>query len=108
LVYHDLPAVKWVLHVNNKGRADTPIIDELHALDCEIEPGSDGQPFTLYHAEGSHEKITDFQPRKDTIGPGGRLKLSAFGGRSSDGTLPFFDLAMPKSGGVAIGVGWTG
>ncbi len=108
LVYHDLPAVEWVLHFTNRGRADTPIIDEMHALDGEFGPGVEGQPCTLYYAEGSHEKITDFQPRQDTIGHGDRLKLSAFGGRSSDGTLPFFNLAMPKGGGVAIGVGWTG
>ncbi len=108
LVYHDVPAVEWVLHVINRGRVDTPIIDNLQTLDCEFGPASDDRPFTLHHAEGSHEKITDFQPRQDEIGQGGQVKLSAFGGRTSDGTLPFFNLAMPAGGGVAIGVGWTG
>ena len=83
------------LHFKNQGRAELtpPIIVELQALDCEFGPALGRTTFTLYHAEGSHEKITDFRPRQGAIGPGDGVKLSAFGGRSSDGTLPFFNVA---------------
>ena len=62
----------------------------------------------LHYAEGSHALITDFQPLEKTLEPGQITQLAAFGGRSSDGTLPLFNLAKPGGGGVVIGVGWTG
>ena len=43
-----------------------------------------------------------------TLELGEAVELAAFGGRSSDGTLPFFNLARPGGGGAVIGVGWTG
>ncbi len=108
VVCRDLPAVEWVLQFKNTGRADTPILENVQALNAEFGPSAAGGPFTLYYAEGSHERITDFRPQEKTLAPGDRLRLACFGGRSSDGTLPLVNLASPDSGGVAIGVGWTG
>jgi alpha-galactosidase len=105
-VYHDFPALEWVLHFRNTGRADTPILEDVQVLDANL--GKDQGDPTLYFAEGSHEKVTDFQPLEKRLLPGNRLQLSSFGGRSSDGILPFFNLAYPGSDGVILGVGWTG
>jgi alpha-galactosidase len=108
VVYRDCPAVEWVLHVTNAGRADTPIFEDVQALNAEFGPSEAGGPCTLYCAEGSHERITDFRPLEKTLSPGQRIRLASFGGRSSDGTLPLLNLAGPGGGGTAIGVGWTG
>ena len=107
-LYRDLPAVEWVVHFRNTGQTDTPILEDVQALDVGLGTGPEEHAFLLHHAEGSHEKITDFQPRETAIGPGQRLSLATFGGRSSDGSLPFFNLAYPGHGGAVIGVGWTG
>jgi alpha-galactosidase len=107
-LYRDLPAVEWVVHFRNGGLADTPILEDVQALSAGLGAGPEGRAFTLHHAEGSHERITDFQPHETPLGPGGRLTLASFGGRSSDGALPFFNLAYPGGGGAVIGVGWTG
>lgn len=109
-VYRDLPAVEWVVHFRNTGQTDTPILEDVQALSVGLGLGTgpEDRAFVLHHAEGSHERITDFQPRETVIGPGQRRSLASFGGRSSDGTLPFFNLAYPGRGGVVIGVGWTG
>ena len=107
--YADSPSVEWVLHFKNTGRSDTPILENVQVLNANIGSSADAKgDFKLYYAEGSHEKITDFQPLEANLPADGNIKLSPFGGRSSDGVLPFFNLAQPDNGGIAIGVGWTG
>ncbi|MHB9037969.1 MAG: alpha-galactosidase [Armatimonadota bacterium] len=106
--YRDFPAVEWVLHFKNNGSADTPILEDVQALNADIGIFSNSGDFKLYYAEGSHMLITDFQPLEKTISQSGSVKLGSFGGRSSDGILPFFNLAKPDGGGAMIGIGWTG
>jgi alpha-galactosidase len=108
VVHRDFPAVEWVLQFTNTGRADTPIVENVQALNAEFGPSEASGPFTLYYAEGSHERITDFRPLEKSLAPGGLFRLACFGGRSSDGTLPLVNLTSPGGGGVAIGIGWTG
>jgi alpha-galactosidase len=103
--YSDYPAVEWVLYFKNTGTVDTPILENVQALDAGL-PLVNGD-CRLYYAEGSHALITDFRPLEKTLAPGDRLPLASFGGRSSDGYLPFFNLALPE-GGVISAVGWTG
>ena len=62
-IYHDLPGVEWVLHLKNTGVADTPILENVHAINAEAGGSADERPCRLYYAEGSSAKITDFQPR---------------------------------------------
>jgi len=110
-VYRHFPAVEWVLHFRNAGAADTPILENVQAIHADLGTAVDPRPYTLHYAEGSHERITDFQPLERAIAPGGSAKLSSFGGRPSDGVLPLFNLAEPGGGGgggMMIGIGWTG
>lgn len=105
--FSDFPAVEWVLHFQNHGKGDTPILENVQALDSSFAAAGD-HPCRLYYAEGSHERITDFRPLEKELTPGEPLALAAFGGRSSDGYLPFFNLALPAGGGVVAAIGWTG
>ncbi|MDO8303492.1 MAG: alpha-galactosidase, partial [Sedimentisphaerales bacterium] len=104
--YLDFPAVEWTVYFKNLGVKDTPILEDVQALNTAITATAKGD-FTLYYAEGSHEKITDFQPQQKTLSANTNVRLTPFGGRSSDGYLPFFNVAE-TSGGTIIGVGWTG
>jgi alpha-galactosidase len=106
--FDDFPAVEWMLTFKNGGQADTPILADIQALDARFGPGSPGRRFKLYHAAGSRALVNDFQPRQTELGENGLLNLASSGGRSSDGNLPFFNLAFPGGGGVALAIGWTG
>ena len=108
IAYRDFPALEWVVYFKNTGTKDTPILEDIQAMDAELSSSESGGACTLYYAEGSHAKITDFQPLEKQLASGDELRLASFGGRSSDGCLPFFNLAHPGGGGVALGVGWTG
>ncbi|MGC8642018.1 MAG: hypothetical protein ACP5XB_19305, partial [Isosphaeraceae bacterium] len=106
--FDDFPAVEWMLTFKNGGQADTPILTDVQALDACFGPGLPGRRFRLYHAAGSRALVNDFQPRQTELGENGLLNLASSGGRSSDGNLPFFNLAFPGGGGVALAIGWTG
>ena len=75
----------------------------------EIALGRDNSgEFTLHYADGSTAIITDFQPRTATLLPNSTMNFAPVGGRSSDGVMPFFNIAKPGGGGLIVAVGWTG
>lgn len=104
--YKAFAALEWVLRFKNTGTSDTPVLADVWPLDASMGPGAGD--YTVRHARGSHAGIDDFQPRTTAIGAGGQLTLAPFGGRSSDGALPFFNVAYPGGGGFVAGVGWSG
>ncbi len=104
--FEDYPAVEWVLHLRNDGDEPPPIVSEIQALDCGF-PCAPEEPCILRHARGSDCKIDDFQPLEDALGPSAEMTLAPAAGRSSDGTLPFFNVMMGKRGFIGA-IGWTG
>jgi len=104
--YRDYPAVEWVLHLANRGTRDTPILADVHAADFRVARDRSGK-FTIYHADGSHEQITDFRAHETALSPGATLRFAPDGGRSSDGVMPFFNV-MRDNGGMMLAIGWTG
>jgi alpha-galactosidase len=106
LEYADFPALEWVLHFRNKGRGDTPVLEDVQALDIEV-PGFEDD-FHLDYNDGSTAQPTDFHPRFRELEQNESVRLAPYGGRSSDGVLPFINLETPHEGGVVIGIGWSG
>ncbi|HOX40223.1 MAG TPA: alpha-galactosidase [Candidatus Brocadiia bacterium] len=104
--YLDFPAAEWVLSFENKSDRDTPIIADAMAADLEL-PKPESGDFVLHYAKGSQCEATDFAPLEKYFSPGEILSLSPFGGRSSDGVAPYFNLASP-GGGIMAAIGWSG
>lgn len=108
--YADFPAARWVIHFRNAGSADTPIIEDIRALDCQWSTGASP---SLFYAKGSEGQADDFQCFSDTIPsmgvdmPNKPLVLGSVGGRPTSRYLPFFNL-QDGGQGVIIGLGWTG
>jgi alpha-galactosidase len=67
-------------------------------------PGGD---IVFHHSHGSTGTATDFLPIDDLLAPNQEIRLAPVDGRSSDTTLPFFNLEWP-GGGVVGTIGWTG
>ncbi len=105
--YTDYPALEWVVFFENKGDDVTPIISDAQVADLTFSAKDTGN-FILHHAEGSHARITDFQQQSEVLVPGEEKRFVPYGGRSSDGVLPFFNLEKPDGTGIVIGVGWSG
>ena len=116
--YADAPAAEWVLYFRNAGSAPTPILADIQALDASFACAA-WQPCCVRGAKGSTCRRDDFAPLRhplgaDSINPqyptvnaNHPLSFASQGGRSSCGTLPFFNIDMGERG-IIGAIGWTG
>lgn len=105
--YADQPAVEWLLHFTNTGTSNTPIIEKIQALDCNL-PGT-GKGFVLHRALGESNSAQSFAPVDEPF-PAGDLRERVFapnGGRSSDGNMPYYNVDR-QGGGIVLAIGWSG
>ena len=98
-------AVEWQTSLRNEGDTDSPLIELPRPLDLSLAVA--GGQVWLHRANGSTCAETDFLPVDTELKPGAELVLAPNGGRSSDGVLPFANLAWP-GGGLIVAVGWSG
>jgi len=105
-VYDRFPALDWVLHIDNTGRGESPLLESILPLDAVFPHGSN-ETLRLHHANGSLCQMDDFLPQTTELRPGTRKRLAPAGGRSSNGVLPFVNL-QHNGGGVVLGIGWSG
>ena len=57
-VFKNFPAVEWVLYFRNRGGVDTPILENVHALDAPLLC-AEGDPI-IHYAKGSGCKLKAF------------------------------------------------
>ena len=106
--YDGFPAVEWVLHFENTGKADTPILEEVRALDVTVRrAGGPREAFVLHGARGGVCTPEDFEPLRFALRGNDTASLAAAGGRSSNKHLPFFNLDAGGRG-LVVAVGWSG
>lgn len=103
--FRDFPAIEWVLYLKNTGKADTPILESIQALDATL-PMPKAEQAVLHWSTGGVATFDDFAPQEKPL-QGEKFHLQPGGGRSSSNVLPFFNVAAP-GGGVVTAVGWTG
>lgn len=113
--YQDFPALDWVLYVKNTGDKNTPILEELFALDARFERARPGE-FTVNHLRGSDAAANDFEPLSDVIPATGALtiysrsnptSMAGPSGSPSVEAMPMFDVQYGNEGIVAA-LGWDG
>ncbi len=106
-IFLDFPAIEWVLTFENSGSEDTPIIEDIQAIDTIWNYENDGEVI-LHRALGSSASRSDFAPIDETLQTGNEIKLTTVGGRSSNTTVfPFFNIEAPGEG-VMLAIGWSG
>ena len=105
-IYTDTPGVDWMLHFTNRGAEDTPIIEQVKAVDVAIAPGIGSAP-VLRRLHGSACAVSDWQPFEEALTPGKRIEFAPREGKSSQGACPFFNLDWGR-GGVITALGWSG
>lgn len=127
--YADFGAYEWVNEWENTGIENTPVISELWDCDCLLPcphaeeqkptpwiPCPDRDMFILNPRGSTDINETDFSTHFDNGGlfhsnylfPSGSPKcFRTTGGRSSEGSAPFFNIHQRGSG-YFMAVGWTG
>lgn len=116
--FKDFPVVEWIVHFRNTGSTYTPVLEDIQALDCSLTVRKDSVS-QLHYSNGSECSHDDFAPHVAALGKtpyaphggAGRestpVRLASKRGRSSCGTLPFFNVDMTDRG-VIGAIGWTG
>jgi alpha-galactosidase len=90
--YRDFPTVEWTVYFKNTGKADTPILSDIRALDARFERG--GEPeFVLHHQKGTFVRADDYEPLTTTLGPDAKLDFAPPGGRPCGAVFPYFNFA---------------
>jgi alpha-galactosidase len=102
----DFPAVEWVVYFTNTGPTNTPILEDIQALDDALPVPTAGDS-VLHWARGAVATFDDFAPQSAVLKPGTKVRLQPGGGRSSSQVLPFFNLEGANAGVIAA-VGWSG
>ena len=103
-------AVEWVLRFTNESDVNSGIIEQVKVSDYIMGYGNVEGDFTLYSANGSNGKRTDFMVTESILETGKNIYMAPDGGRSSDKTaFPFFNIvASGGETGVIGAIGWTG
>ena len=104
--YPEENAIEWGVWLQAPAVGDSPLYEDLKSADFVVQFPSE-KAVTLHWSMGSHAESTDFQPRREPMTPGKPFTLQSFGGRSSDGAMPFFNLVC-DDGGLIVAVGWSG
>ncbi len=106
-VFKKYPAIDWVLRLTNGGAADTPIIENVQALDLPLLASDGRKPIFVHQIRGDNCSEASYQSVDSRVERGGEMRFAPQGGRSSNGTFPFFDLEF-KNRGIIAAVGWSG
>jgi len=108
VAFDDFPAVEWLLRFENTGDKDTPIIENIQALDLTFQSPVTAQgQYRLVHTNGAPANPTDFEVNELMVDQHHRQQFSGFRGRSSFEDFPFFKLETRK-GTYIIAIGWSG
>lgn len=104
--YLDYPTVEWTLYFKNTGATDTPVLSDIAALDTRLI-GSKKTEFTLHGIAGDDCTALSYKPLDAVLGPGSTKRLTAVGGRPTNGNFPYFNIEGPGEG-VIVAVSWAG
>jgi len=105
--YTDFDAVKWVLHFTNTGTENSKTLNEVKAIDIDLQYEVAGE-FRLHSIEGNHISKRDFHPWTRIMNIGESYQVTPKGGRSSEDAFPFFNIESPANQGVVFAIGWSG
>jgi alpha-galactosidase len=109
--YKQYPAADWVLYFENRGKEDTPIIENIQAMDMLVNTETTDLTYAVLHKLNGDETGVvgeeSFMPEDVPVYGGRTVRLAPSGGRPSSGEFPFFNYEDANSGVIAA-IGWTG
>jgi len=106
LQYREFPTVEWTVYFRNNGQADTPIIQDIQALDAVVRRAENPE-FILHHNTGSLATRSDYAPQETPLAPGAAKRIAADKGRPTQSDMSYFNLAWGHQGMIVV-VGWPG
>lgn len=105
VTYRDFPTVEWTVYFKNSGSADTPVLEEIQALDAGFANTS--SRVVLHHNTGDYCTPDSYEPHDSNLAPGESLAFAPEGGRPCNKAFPYFNLEY-GGGGAIVAIGWPG
>ena len=99
--YHDFPTVEWTLHFKNTGVSDTPILENILALDLRFQHAG-REEFLLHHFKGYSWTPSDYAPLETLMKPNSRSRFASSGGRPVSENWPYFNLEWGSEGVIVV------
>ena len=107
IAYRDFPAVEWTLYFKNTGSSDTPILENIQALDMRMTRGDSGE-YLLHHNVGSPANGSDYGPLQTRLEPKTTKRIGGAGGRPTNSDMSYFNVESTSDDGLIVVVGWPG
>ncbi|MCX5771350.1 MAG: alpha-galactosidase, partial [Candidatus Hydrogenedentes bacterium] len=104
--YADFPTVEWTLYLKNGGASDTPVIENIQALDTVISRGTETE-FVLHSNAGDNCTQNSYEPRVETLSPGSDKRIANTGGRPTQEAFPYFNIEWGGRGLIVV-ISWAG
>ncbi len=104
--YSDFPTVEWTVYFKNTGTTDTPILEDIQAIDFTLVRSGDSE-FVLRRTKGDTCAIDSFQPLEQTLAPETSVRLAPGGGRPTNGENPYWNFQTGSEGLIVV-LGWPG
>ncbi|MGD0093780.1 MAG: alpha-galactosidase [Planctomycetota bacterium] len=104
--YHDFPTVEWTLYFKNAGAKESPILENIQALDVKLSRKL-GDEFVLHHHTGDNCSARSYEPHQTRLEPKSKQAFAPAGGRATNGAYPYYNLEYDGGGVIAV-LGWPG
>ncbi|MCA9446988.1 MAG: NPCBM/NEW2 domain-containing protein, partial [Candidatus Omnitrophica bacterium] len=101
------PAVEWIAYFENRGQQDSPILENIQALDVTLRTGNTKRAAILHQIAGDDCSERSYSPIETKFEAGNSIEFVPVAGRSSNGTFPFFNFEYRDQGLIAA-IGWSG
>jgi len=106
------PAVDWVLYFENTSNKETPLLENVAAVDANFLTARNRQPVHIHTLTGDQCNKYSWLTTKYDLAPNESKTFVPQGGRSSNGAFPFWNFQDgdddSKSKGLFIALGWSG
>ena len=100
-------ATEWLLTFSNNGTVDTPPLCAIYGVNMTFSDSTGGSVTEVRRYLGSNDSAIDYEAVNETLsGEENYVWFWPFGGRSSDGVLPFFTVFHPGGIGYTMSIGW--
>jgi alpha-galactosidase len=104
IIYTDTPGVDWTIYFTNKGDRDTPVIEQVKAIDIDL--AAELQTSVVLHGiKGCYPD--SWLAFDTTLGAGKEIAFTTVEGRTSYKDSPFFNVGV-GDGGMIVAFGWSG
>lgn len=107
------PAVEWTLWFENRGDADTPVLNDVRAVDTDVLPSAGdlskrrSPAVKLYHWTGDYAARDGYEPREHLFLRDIPLTLRPLDGRPTSLAFPYYRIQGDDRGLIFV-VSWQG